>query len=190
MDAEMDSAHSNKLNWSFARFGRPEYVLGRLKVGCKTEQNWKPIQVHISGVWMRVRKVHLVSIVCADTWQVVSEVRRSRIRVQHTAGEESKKEALCSQEDSGAHNVGPGPRKCSSLQGHHLIELDRDTLHTRLSSSHECTPETGAVLLRWCRLCQLDLLSMDCRRLRLLLLLILIMARASRVRALPVESQS
>nr|CAD1827573.1 unnamed protein product [Ananas comosus var. bracteatus] len=29
MDAEMDSAHSDKQNWSFARFGRLEQGLGR-----------------------------------------------------------------------------------------------------------------------------------------------------------------
>nr|CAD1841162.1 unnamed protein product [Ananas comosus var. bracteatus] len=42
-----------------------------------------------------------------------------------------------------------------------LIELDRDTLHTRLGSAHECHSGVRLVLLRWCRSCQLDLLSTD-----------------------------
>nr|CAD1820463.1 unnamed protein product [Ananas comosus var. bracteatus] len=45
MDAEMDSAHSNKQNWSFARFGRPELVLGRPEVECRFDQNWKLVVV-------------------------------------------------------------------------------------------------------------------------------------------------
>nr|CAD1827204.1 unnamed protein product [Ananas comosus var. bracteatus] len=42
-----------------------------------------------------------------------------------------------------------------------LIELDRDTLHTRLGSAHECHSGVRLVLSRWCRSCQLDLLSTD-----------------------------
>nr|CAD1830150.1 unnamed protein product [Ananas comosus var. bracteatus] len=83
-------------------------VLGRPEVECRFDQNWKPIRVHVSGARKWVRKLHLVNIVCADTWLVVGEFRRSRIRAQHTASGESEEEALCSLEDSGAHNVGPG----------------------------------------------------------------------------------
>nr|CAD1842471.1 unnamed protein product [Ananas comosus var. bracteatus] len=42
-----------------------------------------------------------------------------------------------------------------------LFELDRDTLHTRLGSAHECHSGVRLVLSRWCRSCQLDLLSTD-----------------------------
>nr|CAD1832828.1 unnamed protein product [Ananas comosus var. bracteatus] len=42
-----------------------------------------------------------------------------------------------------------------------LFELDRDTLHTRLDSAHECHSGVRLVLSRWCRSCQLDLLSTD-----------------------------
>nr|CAD1836430.1 unnamed protein product [Ananas comosus var. bracteatus] len=42
-----------------------------------------------------------------------------------------------------------------------LFELDRDTLHTRWVAPMSATPEAGLVLLRWCRSCQLDLLSTD-----------------------------
>nr|CAD1827156.1 unnamed protein product [Ananas comosus var. bracteatus] len=42
-----------------------------------------------------------------------------------------------------------------------LFELNRDTLHTRLSSAHECHSGVRFVLSRWCRSCQLDLLSTD-----------------------------
>nr|CAD1821584.1 unnamed protein product [Ananas comosus var. bracteatus] len=73
-----------------------------------------------------------------------------------------------------------------------LIELDRDTLHTRLGSSHECHSGGGrcAFALVSCmpvRLALHGLISVESHRLRLLLLLIMIEARASRVRALPDE---
>nr|CAD1843935.1 unnamed protein product [Ananas comosus var. bracteatus] len=42
-----------------------------------------------------------------------------------------------------------------------LFELDRDTLHTRLGSAHECHSGVRLVLSHWCRSCQLDLLSTD-----------------------------
>nr|CAD1824603.1 unnamed protein product [Ananas comosus var. bracteatus] len=51
--------------------------------------------------------------------------------------------------------VGRGLKRWS------LIELDRDTLHTRLGSAHECHSGVRLVLSRWCRSCQLDLLSTD-----------------------------
>nr|CAD1817365.1 unnamed protein product [Ananas comosus var. bracteatus] len=61
-----------------------------------------------------------------------------------------------------------GSKSCSSqllrlldLASWSLVELDRDTLHTRLGSAHECHSGVRLVLLRWCRSCQLDLLSTD-----------------------------
>nr|CAD1820747.1 unnamed protein product [Ananas comosus var. bracteatus] len=61
-----------------------------------------------------------------------------------------------------------GSKSCSSqllrlldLASWSLIELDRDTLHTRLGSAHECHSGVRLMLLRWCRSCQLDLLSTD-----------------------------
>nr|CAD1825716.1 unnamed protein product [Ananas comosus var. bracteatus] len=50
---------------------------------------------------------------------------------------------------------------CNFWSSWSLIELDRDTLHTRLGSAHECHSGVRLVLLRWCRSCQLDLLSTD-----------------------------
>nr|CAD1832927.1 unnamed protein product [Ananas comosus var. bracteatus] len=69
-----------------------------------------------------------------------------------------------------------------------LIELDRDTLHTRLGSSHECHSGVGrcAFALVSCMPVRFALHGLS-HRLRLLLLLIRIEARASQVRALPVE---
>nr|CAD1820298.1 unnamed protein product [Ananas comosus var. bracteatus] len=72
-----------------------------------------------------------------------------------------------------------------------LIELDKDTLHTRLGSSHECHSEDGRCAFALVSFMQVGLalhgpLSVESHRLRLLLLLIRIEARASRVRALPV----
>nr|CAD1833557.1 unnamed protein product [Ananas comosus var. bracteatus] len=106
-----------------------------------------------------------------------------------------------------------GVRLCREHVTCCLIELDRDTLHTRLGSAHECHSGVRLVLSRWCRSCQLDLLSTDqlvwiepivaagqgrvysqsrgrSHRCRLLHLPpIRIEARASRARALP-DSQS
>nr|CAD1821515.1 unnamed protein product [Ananas comosus var. bracteatus] len=81
---------------------------------------------------------------------------------------------------SGAVGVDGGPRflflVSDCAEGTCLIELDRDTLHIRLGSSHECHSGDGR--------CAFALMSfVQSRRLRLLLLLILIVARASRIRA-------
>nr|CAD1824934.1 unnamed protein product [Ananas comosus var. bracteatus] len=76
-------------------------------------------------------------------------------------------------------SVGPG---YLTLACESLIELDRDTLHTRLGSSHECHFGDGR--------CAFVLVSfVQSLRCRLLPPLRLIVARASRVRALPDEPE-
>nr|CAD1822718.1 unnamed protein product [Ananas comosus var. bracteatus] len=75
------------------------------------------------------------------------------------------------------------------------IELDRDTLHTRFGSSHECHSGDGRCAFRvgvvragWT--CSPRLLSVESLRFRLLYLLRQIVARALRARALPDELPS
>nr|CAD1833515.1 unnamed protein product [Ananas comosus var. bracteatus] len=75
-----------------------------------------------------------------------------------------------------------------------LIELDRDTLHTRLGSSHECHSGDGRCAFALVSFVQVGLalhgpLSVESLRCRLLPPLRLIVARASRVRALPDEPE-
>nr|CAD1822786.1 unnamed protein product [Ananas comosus var. bracteatus] len=73
-----------------------------------------------------------------------------------------------------------------------LIELDRDTLHTRLGSSHECHSGDGRCAFASVSLMPIGLalhgsVSVESLLFRLLRLLRLIEARASRTRALPDE---
>nr|CAD1837613.1 unnamed protein product [Ananas comosus var. bracteatus] len=73
-----------------------------------------------------------------------------------------------------------------------LIELDRDTLHTRLDSAHECHSGDGLCAFALVSLMPVGLalhgpVSVESHRFRLLHLLRRIEARASRVRALPDE---
>nr|CAD1817361.1 unnamed protein product [Ananas comosus var. bracteatus] len=121
MDAEMDSAHPNKQNWSFARFGAQNKFWVAQKLSADLIRTGSQFGSMLRAPESGSEKFHIVNIVCVDTWLVVGFEGI-------VAGLEVFPAVLLVIRDRVA---------ARGIAFESLIELDRDTLYTRLDSSHE-----------------------------------------------------